>query len=483
MVALLSLDGTGSAETDALAAALSDDLARSLAKVPGLTVVPRSSPLKPGTGSRSSTRSPPSRRDHDRRRDARAAPDRIRISLGIRQPGSKVERWHRGFPGPDVSSLGRTVAAALAGAFSLPATPDEDARPIPTHDTDAFAEYSQARDFLRRPDDKENVDRSIALFRSAIAKDTGFARAYAGLGEACWRKYQATRDEQWAAAALDAMGDAVRLDRDDATIRLSLAAIYRGKGRLDDAIDELEAVLKAVPHSDEAHRQLGQVLVMKGDAARGIPEMERAIQLRPGYWVHHQTLGTAYFNLGRFDDAIASFKRITVLQPNSPVGYSLLGTAYHAKEDTDSALSQYEKATALGSATAHGNLGILYFGKRRYEDAARAFSKALERDPSSPLQHLNLGNAYAALGRSAEARSEYERALELSVAQVRANPTDTRALARQAVIEAKLGLGSEADEHSREAVARDPRNSEVRMARAIVLTKAGSARRSRRGGR
>ena len=94
-------------------------------------------------------------------------------------------------------------------------------------------------------------------------------------------------------------------------------------------------------------------------------------------------------------------------------------------------------------------------------------------NPTSALQHLNLGNAYSALGRSAEARSEYEKALELIVIHVPANATDTRALARQAVIEAKLGLGREAELHSRAAVTNDPRIADVRMARAIVLTMAG----------
>ena len=40
---------------------------------------------------------------------------------------------------------------------------------------------------------KDNLDRSIGLFQSAIRKDPRFARAHAGLGEAYWRKYQKSR--------------------------------------------------------------------------------------------------------------------------------------------------------------------------------------------------------------------------------------------------------------------------------------------------
>ena len=149
----------------------------SLATVPGLTIVPRSAPLKPA--------------DRLAQLDKVAAEsgataivdgtlerlsDRMRISLGIRQPGNaRCERWHRTFPGSDVASLGQTVAAALDRRLQLAAASRRgravDSRPMTAT---LLPNTPQARDFLRRPDDKENLDRSIALFRSAIAKDTRF---------------------------------------------------------------------------------------------------------------------------------------------------------------------------------------------------------------------------------------------------------------------------------------------------------------------
>ena len=54
--------------------------------------------------------------------------------------------------------------------------------------------YLQGRGFLQRYEQQENLDKAIDLFQKAIAEDSGFALAFAGLGEAFWRKYELTKD-------------------------------------------------------------------------------------------------------------------------------------------------------------------------------------------------------------------------------------------------------------------------------------------------
>jgi tetratricopeptide (TPR) repeat protein len=151
----------------------------------------------------------------------------------------------------------------------------------------------------------------------------------------------------------------------------------------------------------------------------------------------------------------------------------MLGTAYHAMDDTDTALPLHKKAIALGNAASYGNLGILYFGLGKYDEAARNFAKAVELDPGSPLKNLNLADAYAQLGRGEDARAAYLRALQLSQAQLDVNPRDTKALARLAVIESKLGRMKDAADHIARAVAADPKNPDVHFYQAVVHVRAG----------
>ena len=139
------------------------------------------------------------------------AGDRLGITLSLLEPGAKVvalaERVRRNFA--EVFSLQREVAAAVAGVLRLQFDPPTAAHDRPTRNVEAFADYAQARSFLERPDVKDDLDRSIALFQGAIQKDPRFARAHAGLGEAYWRKYQATRDEKWSVQARDAINEAL----------------------------------------------------------------------------------------------------------------------------------------------------------------------------------------------------------------------------------------------------------------------------------
>ena len=60
--------------------------------------------------------------------------------------------------------------------------------------------------FLERRDQKENIDFAIQMFAGALELDNTFALAYAGMGEAYWLKYQATRDSRWVERAIAASG-------------------------------------------------------------------------------------------------------------------------------------------------------------------------------------------------------------------------------------------------------------------------------------
>src|SRR6201999_580059 len=60
----------------------------------------------------------------------------------------------------------------------------------------AYDLYLQARGHLERRG-RGDIDQAIELFQQAIRMDSKYALAYAGLGEAYWRKYRETSDTQW----------------------------------------------------------------------------------------------------------------------------------------------------------------------------------------------------------------------------------------------------------------------------------------------
>ena len=60
--------------------------------------------------------------------------------------------------------------------------------------------YLQGLGYLQN-DRPESVDAAITVFKHALEVDPNYALAYAGLGEAYWRQYLATRDVKWADTA------------------------------------------------------------------------------------------------------------------------------------------------------------------------------------------------------------------------------------------------------------------------------------------
>ena len=80
------------------------------------------------------------------------------------------------------------------------------------------------------------------------------------------------------------------------------------------------------------------------------------------------------------------------------------------------AAEAYRKAIEL-NPTASGalvNLGTISFRMRKLADAEEYYLRAVQADPGYPLAHFNLGNLYDEQGRVEEARSYYQAAIRLN---------------------------------------------------------------------
>ncbi|MCB9249311.1 MAG: hypothetical protein H6613_12600 [Ignavibacteriales bacterium] len=63
-----------------------------------------------------------------------------------------------------------------------------------TSKPEAYAYYLQAKGYLQRYENIENIDEAINLFSLAVDSDSLYSLAYAGLGESYWRKYEITKN-------------------------------------------------------------------------------------------------------------------------------------------------------------------------------------------------------------------------------------------------------------------------------------------------
>jgi tetratricopeptide (TPR) repeat protein len=155
--------------------------------------------------------------------------------------------------------------------------------------------------------------------------------------------------------------EVLRLDPRAPGARLELGKVYISLRRTDDAIRELETVLKDNPGDGDASYFLGGLLVQEGRFADGIPYLERANKLKPDFWAPYFYLGKAKLRLEKAADAVVLLQRAVALNPDEASAYYQLGRALEAcgrQVEARRALLKVRdlRAAALEAATLDGRV-------------------------------------------------------------------------------------------------------------------------------
>lgn len=329
-----------------------------------------------------------------------------------------------------------SVAQVLAGLLDLElsASDAETLTAGGTTSPEAFGDYTKAQGFLQNYEDERNVDLAIKHFHLAIEKDDLYVLAHAGLGEAYWRKYEATDDPQWVPLASASAARAVELNNGLAAVRITAGRIYKGTGRYDDAERELLAALAIDSTNAFAHQQLAATYLFLDRLDEAEAHYIRAIELKPDYWGFHSTLGYLYTNQGRYEEATRVYRRVVELRPDNPLGFNSLGATYIHRDMLDSAQVWFQRAAeanpeATGlTAWANASLGDIEIRRRNFPAAIEKYEVAVRLDSTESDFWFFLAGAYVWAGEQAKATHAWRRVLEIDSAGLEVNPNDANAL-------------------------------------------------------
>ncbi len=215
---------------------------------------------------------------------------------------------------------------------------------------------------------------AIEFFNQAIAIDPNYGAAHAGLAD-CYNMlvvYGRLKPKEGFPKAKEAATKALEIDESSAEAHTSMAFI---KFRWD------------------------------WDRTATEREFQEAIRLKPAYAPAHQWYSSYLVAVERFDEAIAQAKRTEELEPLSFVASSHLGWIYYLSGQNDKAIEQCRKILELdpSSFPARRYLGLAYEAKGMYAEAIAEFQTGVKLS-GSPLMLALLGHAYAASGKTAEAK-------------------------------------------------------------------------------
>ena len=288
----------------------------------------------------------------------------------------------------DVFFIQDEIASTIADKLKLTLLSDEKARLVKhsTENLEAYNLYLLGRYFYYKTTE-EDMNKAIRYFEQAIAKDPGYALAYAGQATCysvlCTTGYLAPKESY--PKAKEAVVKALELD------------------------EEL----------GEAHASLGYLkFFLDWDFAGAERDFKRAVKLSPGN-VDVYILNSLYLTfLGRFDEAIAGFKRAVELDPASPLTYTYLGGfGYQMAGRYDESIVQIKKGLDMDPSIFFGQLFLasVFALKGTYGEAISQADKVLSAWPTlEDVQVLSfLGWVNAVSGRQEKARNFLNRMLDL----------------------------------------------------------------------
>lgn len=149
--------------------------------------------------------------------------------------------------------------------------------------------------------------------------------------------------------------------------------------------------------------------------ASGVPFFEDLVRRSPDDAEAHQALAAAYARHGMADEARRAARRAVELAPNNPEAQQALGLIEEGARNLAASEECFRRAVALdGNVEFRLDLARVIFLQSRLADAETEWQKIATEFAQDVEVQFALADAFRELGRSDEADSAYNRALELA---------------------------------------------------------------------
>ena len=198
-------------------------------------------------------------------------------------------------------------------------------------------------------------------------------------------------------------------------------------GRVDRAMYESTiadhtAALSADPRNVAALVHRGDAYAHQGDFEQAVADYTAAIRLRPDDAALYRRRGLAYARRQARDQAVADFTEAIRLEPRNPEAHASRALANAQRKEFDPAIADYTEALRLSpkNGSLYYNRGNAHYGKAEYDRAIADYAEAARLDPHDGRAFGGRGRAYALRGEHGKAVADFGRLLHLDPANVRA---------------------------------------------------------------
>jgi serine/threonine-protein kinase len=312
----------------------------------------------------------------------RRAAGRVRVTAQLIEASSGFhvwsERYDRGLA--DIFDVQDEIARAIVERLKVALSPSVSDRlaKVTTENVDAYQQYLKGRTMLYRRG--AWITRALESFQTAVALDTEYAQAWAGVADAY--------------TTLAYTG----LRRPDQTMPAALGAATRAT-RLD-------------PDSAEAHNALAIVaLLWERDFEKAGREFREALRLNPQYLQARCWYGLFYlqWGVGQVEDGMTECRRALDADPLSSYATMVVSFCLATQGRWREAVEHAEAAVRYDpeSFVSRWELGLAYLWNRQTQESIRVL-EPLWNESGHNWAALGLVPAYAEIGEIDRARGVYE---------------------------------------------------------------------------
>jgi eukaryotic-like serine/threonine-protein kinase len=469
LVAVLPFENLGGADDEYFSDGITDEIRGKLSGLPGLQVTARSS-----SAEYKKTHKKPQEVGRElgvdylltgtvRWEKGQGGNSRVRVSPELIQVSTGATKWQQPFDAAltDVFQVQADIAGRVAQALdvAMGTGAKERLAQRPTQNLAAYDAFLKGEAAYAQGGNPATLREAVGYFEQAVALDSTFAVAWAGLSQAQSFLYTtaaspARADQSRSAAeralalapnrpeAFIALGDyyrrvpndpqraieqytkGLRLAPTNGDVLRGLGLAEQSLGRWEQAVEHLRRGQSVDPRSGAVAGILGQALLWLRRYPEALPAYDRAIELRPR---DLQTIeGKAMVYLAQADLAGARSVLAAAPKDSDPTSYvAFIATFWDLfwvlEPDQQSLLL---RLTPRPFDDDVGNWGLALAGThyirgdlaraRAYADSARAaLEQQLKAAPEDGGRHALLGVALAYMGRKADAIREGEHSLAL----------------------------------------------------------------------
>ena len=263
------------------------------------------------------------------------AGDRLRVTAQLIKTSDGLHLWSQNFdrPAADIFAVQDEVARAVVSALqlTLAAAADSTGTTTGTRNPQAYEAYLLGR-FHWNLRTTEGMIHATAAFKQAVALDSLYAQAWAGLADA----YSLSTPNEYNVPGLS----------EDSLLTLAERAARRA--------------IALGPRLGEAQASLGEVLGMRGRPAEALAAFELAVRLSPAYPTAHQWYAYDLQNAYRWDEATREMETAHRLDPLSHVITLSLAVIYDGADRFAEATPLYTQGLAQSPEAWYAWAAFMY---------------------------------------------------------------------------------------------------------------------------